>query len=78
LSEPDSDAAGLPPDITPILVVDPADSAQIDKAGNIVASRKARIRLIWRGAQRLNNVEERLISDSAFSAAIEGWISPPC
>jgi hypothetical protein len=75
LSDPSSDAAGVPADVTLVLLVDCADTAQIERAKTILALRPARLRLIWRGAESLNALEDRLSGDLA--AAIEGWISPP-
>jgi hypothetical protein len=77
LSNPANDAASVPADITPALLVDPADPEQIEKARAIAATRRTRIRLIWRGAQVLNDVEDKLTGDAAVSTALEGWISPP-
>ncbi|MEJ1968153.1 MAG: NAD-binding protein [Rhizomicrobium sp.] len=63
--------------VTPILVVDPSDTVQIDRAKALVDSHRARLRLIWRGAQAMNDVEDRLTGDRALAGAIEGWIWPP-
>jgi hypothetical protein len=62
---------------TPIVIVDPLAPAQIDQAKALVASHAGRIRLIWRGAQAMNDVEEQLIGDAVLAGAIEGWIWPP-
>ena len=62
---------------TPIVIVDPLVPAQIDQARTLVASQGGRIRLIWRGAQAMNDVEEQLIGDTVVAGAIEGWIWPP-
>jgi len=75
LADPSGDAAGVPADVTLVLLVDSADAAQIDRAETLLAARPARLRLIWRGAESLNALEDRLSGDLA--AAIEGWISPP-
>ena len=76
LSDRASDAQALPANVTPVLLVDPSDPVQIATAGTIAAARRTRIRLIWRGAQVLNEVEDRLTGDAAIVGALEGWISP--
>ncbi len=69
--------ADLAPGTTPILVVDPADPGQIEMAKSLAETHPARMRMVWRGAQVLNDLEPRLAGAPALIAAMEGWISPP-
>jgi hypothetical protein len=69
--------AELSPGTTPILVVDPLATGQIETANSLVATYPARIRLVWRGAQALSHAEPRFAAAPGLIAALDGWIAPP-
>lgn len=67
----------LPKGATPILLLDPLAAEQIETAKSLLASYPVRVRLVWRGAQALGQIQPRLAAAPGLIAALDGWITPP-